>query len=122
MGDGDDTTTDRHAHLRIDYVEATVKDHAACLGDLRTTLTALDKASSTNHATTQAQNDAILARLNQPSVVMAIIGDPAKVAGVVALLGALMSGAVALGYAQAPVRPVLVPVPIEAASTPSVQP
>ncbi len=112
MGDAD-PITDHHAHLRLDTHEKEITKHDAAIGALTSTLVELDKNSAVRHATSQQQNDAILARLNQPSVVMSVIGNPTTVAGVVSLIGALVAGAVALGYAGAPVRdvPVLVPVP-----------
>jgi hypothetical protein len=115
-----DDITDKLAHHRLDSHEKEIAKHDAHLGKLADTLVQLDKNSEVRHQLSQSQNDAILARLNQPSVVMAILGDPVKIGGIVTLLGALLSGAVALGYAQAPeARPVLVPHFVEPAHDPS---
>jgi hypothetical protein len=107
----DDPVTDRHAHLRLDVHDRAIEKHESILTKALDEFSELKLNSATNHATTQAQNAQILARLNQPSVVMSVIGNPTTVAGVVSLIGALVAGAVALGYAGAPVRdvPVLVP-------------
>jgi hypothetical protein len=108
-----DTITDHHAHLRLDTHEKEICKHDAAIVKLSDTLVQIDKNSEVRHATSQTQNAAILARLNQPSVVMSILGNPTAVTGIVSLLGSVIAGAVALGYAGAPVRdvPVLVPVP-----------
>ncbi len=118
-GDGNDMTTDRHAHLRLDTLERDFGKHDAAITKLGDALIDLDKNSAVRHATSQQQNEAILARLNQPSVVMSVIGNPTTVAGVVSLIGALVAGAVALGYAGAPVRDVPVLVPVPSAHAPS---
>lgn len=109
----DDPVTDRHAHLRLDAHERAIEKHDLTLVEVVKQFAALDKNSEVRHATSQEQNAAILARLNQPSVVMSILGNPTAITGIVSLLGAVIAGAVALGYTGAPVRdvPVLAPVP-----------
>lgn len=118
--------TDRLAHSRIDQVAKDVEKHDTAITSIRGDLTAIDKNSEIRHATSQAQNasiiaqnDQILKRLNDPGVVMSILGDPTKIAGLVTLLGAMVAAAAAFGYANAPERPVLVPHLVEPAHDPT---
>jgi Tfp pilus assembly protein PilW len=113
--------TDKHAHIRLDYAESAIKEHAAEITELRGALGTLDTNSQVRHEKSQAQNAAIIlqneqiiTRLNQPSAAMAVLADPVKVGGLVTLLGALVAAAAAFGYAQSPPHPVLVPTMVPA--------
>lgn len=115
-----DEITDKLAHHRIDTLDREHAETRAIANEARAAFIQLDKNSEVRHQVSQQQNEAILARLNQPSVVMSILGDPAKIGGIVTLVAALVSAAVAFGYAQAPeARPVLVPTLVEPAHDPT---
>lgn len=114
--------TDELARARLDRVEADVADHKGDLKAITLSITASDLRSAERHATSQAQNQAILvqlqavdARLNQPSALISLLGNKAAIGGAVTLLAALTSLAVALGYGgaraadTAPVAPVARP-------------
>ena len=115
---GSDPTTGE-LKIRLDHNDVAIADLRADLNTARTEMRAVadalvqtNLASATNHATTQAQNVAILERLNRPSVILSILGNPAIMAGLAGLIGTLVAAATAMGYATAPNHPVPVVVPV----------
>lgn len=106
MSDG----IDELARARLDRAEHDIREVRGEVKDMNLLIAKSDLSSAERHGVSQAQNGAILAkleavdkRLNEPSALISLLGNKAAVGGAATLLGAVATLAVALGYGGAKV-------------------